>query len=192
MPTRIARTRRRARDVRRRVRLGPVLGLTAVWLLLWGRVSPNLVLLGLVVATAIVQTFPLPEVGRDGRVRPLAVLRLLGSFVRDLVVASVEVAWLAIRRGPSTPAAVVAVTLRSRSELLMAMTAEVLSLVPGTLVVELRRATGTMFLHVLGPELDDPAAATRRQVLALEAQVIRAFGSDAELAALEAEGHVPA
>lgn len=183
----MARTRRRATTARRRVRLGPVLGLTVVWLLLWGRVSPNLVLLGVVVAVAVVRAFPLPDIGREGRVRPVAVLGLAWSFVRDLVLASIEVARLAVGKGPTTSAAVVSVTLRTRSELLMTMTGEILSLVPGTLVVELRRATGTLFLHVLGPDLEDPVRETRARVLELEARLIRAFGSDEALAALEAE-----
>ena len=42
--------------------------------------------------------FPLPRIERDGRVRPLGLLRLAGRLVTDLVRSSVRVVGLAFSR----------------------------------------------------------------------------------------------
>lgn len=164
-----------------------VVALTVVWLLLWGRVSPNLVLLGVVVSIVIAKAFPLPSLPGFAAVRPVPTLRLAARFALDLVVASVQVAGHALGSGPRTRSAVVAVELRTRSELLMTLTGEILSLVPGTLIVELRRSTGTLYLHVLGATGPEDVRRARTDVLALEARVLRAFGDDDAVRALEAE-----
>ena len=179
--------RRPVADRRRPVRPGPVLLLQVVWLLLWGRVTPNLVLSGVLVAVLVVWAFPLPAVRGRGRLRPVGALRLAGRFVLDLAVASVQIAALAVGPGSRARTAVVAVGLRTRSELVMTLVAQGVTLVPGTLVIELRRRTGTLFLHVLDSPGGDPVAEARESVLALEARVLRAFGSDEDIASLDAE-----
>lgn len=170
--------RRRGRQRLGAIRPGPVVLLMVVWVLLWGKVTVGNIVSGLLVGSLVMATFPLPRIVVDGRPRPTRVLRFAGRFVVDLVTASLQVAWLALKPGVP-PSAVVRVGLRARSELLMTVTAEALSLVPGSLVIELRRSDGTLFLHVLG--VYDPAGVERARadVLALEARVIRAFG-DAE------------
>jgi multicomponent Na+:H+ antiporter subunit E len=184
------------RRLRRRVAgawlLQPVTAvwLVVLWLLLWGRFSTGLALSGIVVALVVVRLFPLQPIPVEGRIRPLAALRLWARFAWDVVVASVQVAWLAVRAaggGDPPGMAVIAVPLRTRSELLLTAVAEILGLVPGSIVVEIDRTSGILYVHLIG--VDDHAAVERERerARALEARVIRAFGSDEDRAALAAE-----
>lgn len=157
--------------------------LTAVWVLLWGDVSPANVLVGAVVALVVGLVLRMPSVHFSGRVHPVPLVRLLAAFARDLVVASIQVLRLAFRFGRLPHSAVIAVQLRSPVELYLTLTAELTSLVPGSLVVEAHRTTGMLYVHVLDVGIVHGLAAAREQVLANEARVLRALASDAELLA---------
>ncbi|GIG86718.1 Na+/H+ antiporter subunit E [Plantactinospora endophytica] len=156
--------------------------LVAVWSLLWGEFTWGNLLGGAVVAVVILVFLPLPRVTFGGRLRPLALAEFVGRFVAELVVASVHVGWVAVRPGRSRLRnAIIAVRLRVRTDLNLALTAEVLSLVPGTLIVEADRAAGTLYVHVLDVRGAEDLTRSRDRVLALEARLVRSVGSDAEL-----------
>jgi multicomponent Na+:H+ antiporter subunit E len=156
--------------------------LTAVWVLLWGDLSWANVLAGAAIAVGVVTMFPLPAIDMQGTVRPWRAVVLVGRFVADLFVASFEVAWKAVRPGPTPRGAVVAVRLRNPEDAYLTITAVMSSLVPGSLVVEARRATGVVYLHVLDIDGSGGPEAVRRDTLALEERVLRAFASDTVLA----------
>jgi multicomponent Na+:H+ antiporter subunit E len=159
--------------------------LVGIWLLLWGRVTPGLIASGILVAALAMALFPMPALEIRGRPRPLAVVAFLLRFQYDVVVASVQVAWLALRPGPEPPCAVIAVDLHTRSDLLMTLVAEGLSLVPGSLVVEVDRASRILYLHVIGVHDRDDVERERERALAFEARTIRAFGSPLDRDRLE-------
>src|SRR5699024_5299626 len=93
--------------------------------------------------------FPMPPTGRELTVRPLRLSYFLVRFLYDLTVSSVEVGWYALRPAPQPPGSVIAVTMASRSDLFLTATAVLSTLIPGSVVVEAQRATGTLFLHVI-------------------------------------------
>ena len=64
-----------------------------------------------------------------------------------MVAASFQVLYLAVAKGPKMISAVVAVPLRSHSDLLVTATGHVISLIPGSLVVEVDRSTSTLYIH---------------------------------------------
>lgn len=72
-------------------------------------------------------------------------------------------------------------TLRVRTDLNLALTAELLSLVPGTLIVEVDRDAGVLYVHVLDVRSPADLTDSRDRVLAVEERIVRAVGSDAEL-----------
>jgi multicomponent Na+:H+ antiporter subunit E len=171
-----------------------IVWLAVVWVLLWGSVTWGNILAGLLLGVLVVVLLPLPPLPFHGRVRPLRVLALLTRFGADLVVASFQVAWQAVRPGVQPRGAVVGVRLRNPSDIYLTVTAELSSLVPGSLVVEVHRLTGMLYLHVLDLEAYGGVDKVRADVLALEARVLRALASDAELeaAGLTTRGGVPA
>ncbi len=167
----------------RRFTWGSVLWLTAVWVFLWGDLSVGNVLAGLVIALAVTGALRMAPIEFHGRVRPWGVVVLAARFAFDLVQASFEVAFIALRPGYTPRGAVIGVQLRSHSDLYLTMTAELCSLVPGSLVVEAHRLTGVLYLHVLDVRQAGGIERARQAVLDQEKRVLRAFASDAELRA---------
>lgn len=156
--------------------------LTVVWVLLWGDLSAGNVLAGLAIGFAVTILFPLPAIASGVRLRPVGFARLIAHFVGDLVVASVQVGVQAFRRRPPV-SAVIGVRLRSSSDLYLTLTAELCSLVPGSIVVEAHRLTSTLYLHVLDVDTAGGIEAARQSVRDQEERVLRAFASTAQLAA---------
>ncbi|GAA3809266.1 Na+/H+ antiporter subunit E [Cellulomonas soli] len=170
------------RRARLRTQWGTIVWLTAVWVLLWGDLSVGNVLAGLVIAVLVTLGLRMAAIEFHGRVRPFAVLHLFTRFGIDLVRASFEVAFIALRPGYTPRGAVIGVQLRSHSDLYLTMTAELCSLVPGSIVVEAHRLTGMLYLHVLDVRQSGGVEHARRHVLDQEERVLRAFASAAELA----------
>ncbi len=171
------------RRLRRLTAHWPTLAVLAgVWVMLWGDLSWANVIGGLVVAALAVVLFPLPPVASSGTLRPWPFLRLVAYFVVEVFVASFQVAWLALRPGPAPRGGVVAVRLRNPDDLVLTVTAEITSLVPGSVVIEAQRRSGALFLHVLDLEGAGGAERVRQQTLELEERVLRALGGATLLA----------
>lgn len=166
-----------SRAARWRTQIVAVAALVVLWNLFYGRFSVGNLLGGTLVALVVVTVFPLPPVAFEGRIRPLALLRFLARFVVDLFTASAQVAWTAVRFGHTPRSAVIAVRLRVRTDLNLTLTAEALSLIPGSLIVEADPASGTLYVHVLDVVDHRDVEQVRRKVLALEERIVRAVGS---------------
>ncbi|MBD8079891.1 Na+/H+ antiporter subunit E [Cellulosimicrobium arenosum] len=155
--------------------------LALVWVMLWGDLSWANVIAGVVVGFAVVTFLPLPTVATHGGFRPWPFLVLAGRFVADLVVASFQVSALALDPRRTPRGAVVGIRLRNPSDVYMTATAELCSLVPGSVVVEAHRLTGMLYVHVLDVDQSGGIEKVRADTLALEARVLRAFASNADL-----------
>jgi multicomponent Na+:H+ antiporter subunit E len=165
--------------------------LVLVWILLWGSWSWADLLSGVVVALAVTVLLPLPAVAGGLRVRPGPLLSFVGHFLADLVVSGAEVAWQALRPAAVQHSAIVRVQLRADSDVLLAVVAEVLSLVPGSLVLDLDREDRTIALHLLHVRNRHDVDRQKSGVLAMEDRVVRAFGTAADVAALDREPDRP-
>ncbi|QCW49994.1 Na+/H+ antiporter subunit E [Nocardioides dongxiaopingii] len=170
-----ARRRRVSQRARRHVQWPMVLWLTLVWWVLWGTWSAMSLVGGVLVATAALLLFPLPPLDLDVRVRPIGTLVLVGRFLVDVVTASLQVAWTVLRPPRDLRNALVRVPLRSESDLVLVMVAELVSLVPGTVVVEVHRSSFTLYLHVLDVREPADVEPVRERVWAQEARVLRAL-----------------
>ena len=76
--------------------------------------------------------------------------------------------------------------LRADSDLLLTMVAETVSLVPGSLVLDLDREERLIAVHLLHVEDLADVERQKRDVLATEDRIVRAFGSADDIAALTA------
>lgn len=164
-----------------RNRITAVIAMVLVWNLLWGEFTLANVITGTVVSLLILVFLPLPAVTFGGRLRPIGLLRFGVRFAFDLLVASVQVAWLAFRPGKQPVSAIIAVPLRVKSDLNMTLVGEAVSLVPGSLIVEADRHTGTLYIHMIGVRDREHLERLRQGVLDLEARLARAIGSNKEL-----------
>lgn len=170
----------------RRPRPGQIvvaLVLSVVWVLLWGELNAFNVVGGLLVASTVLLFFPLPPIEQPVRLRPLGLTRLIVRFAADVVVASVAVAVAALRFGYTPMNALIEVPLRARSDLFLTFTAELVSLVPGSLLIEVDQARNVIFLHIF--DVHDHADVERARTAALEQErrVVEALATDADLAA---------
>lgn len=129
-----------------------VAGVTAwlvlVWLALWGEVSLANLLSGVVAAAGLLIAFPLGSRLAPVQLHPLATARLAAVFAWALVVSTLEVARLVLRPGPAHQG-VVAVPLRTRSSVVLFVVANITSLTPGTLTVDVDEPSATLFVHAL-------------------------------------------
>lgn len=159
--------------------------LLAIWLLLWGELSPANVASGLVVVAAVMVAVPDARfhIGRP-YVRPRWALRLAWRIVGDVVRANVEVTREIVARQSSITTGIVAVDLPGCSDGLLTFVANVLALTPGTMAIEVDRSPGVVYVHVL--HLDD-VESIRRDVRSLAALAVMAFGSPDAVAILRLE-----
>ncbi|MFJ7420548.1 Na+/H+ antiporter subunit E [Streptomyces uncialis] len=155
--------------------------LTVVWVLLWGNLSVANVVGGALVAVVVCLVFPLPLVNIGLRLHPLGIARLAVRLVWEMYTAGLKVSHQMLDSRPFL-AAVLAVPLRCRSDLMLTATAVAVSNIPDGSVVEVHRAQATLFVHVL--EADDPRTPerTRQAVWRMEELVVRAFGDRDEIA----------
>ncbi len=153
--------------------------LVVLWMMLWGALSWLNLVTGIVLALLVTRLFYLPSIELTGRLHPWWFLVLLARFAFDLVLASFQVAVLAFRGVRLN--AVIAVPLVSRSDLITTLTAINISLIPGSIVVEVDRGRSILYLHVLDTPDQARADAMRQKVLATEERTIRALGSAEDL-----------
>lgn len=158
-----------------------ILVATAFWCLLWGGVTVSDVLGGLLAAALVVFLFPLPRLGSELTLRPLPAAVLVGRFLADMTVSALQVAWYALRPAGAPCSSIVAVPLRSHSDLFLTATGMLCTLVPGSVVVEAQRSTGTLFLHVFGADSPESVERARQTVLDQEARILRALARRPEL-----------
>jgi multicomponent Na+:H+ antiporter subunit E len=156
--------------------------LVVAWTAFWGSASPANVASGVVVAFVLLAVFPLRHTTRQGRFRPLQALRLFGYFVGKLVEANLVVAWEVLTPRNRINEGIVAVPVTGASDVLVSVVANVISLTPGTLTIEIHTDPHVLFVHVL--HLHD-IDAVRRDVTRLERYVLRAFGSDEAVSEVE-------
>ena len=158
--------------------------LVLVWNLLWGTWSWANLLSGIAVALGVTLLMPLPPVVGGARVRPVALARFVGYFVSDLVSSAALVAWQTVRPRGIDRSAIIEVQLSTDSDLLLTILTGSLTLVPGSMVIDLDRERRTIALHILHVRDGADVERQRTSVLAQEERVVRAFGSPDEIASL--------
>jgi len=161
--------------------------LVIVWGALWQDFSPGNLLFGALLAVAVARLFYLPPVELSGRFNILFAVPFALVFLAKVVVASAQILYLAVVRGPRVKNAVVAVTLRSHQDLLVTATGHVISLIPGSLVVEVDRSTSTLYLHALNISSAADVEDLKKEVRSIEAGLIRIMGTKEELDAVRLE-----
>jgi multicomponent Na+:H+ antiporter subunit E len=161
--------------------------LVIVWGALWQDFSPGNLLFGPLLAIAVARLFYLPPVELSGRFNIRHAIPFALMFLFRVVVASFQILYLAVARGPKVTNAVVAVTLRSHQDLIVTATGHVISLIPGSLVVEVDRSTSTLYLHAINISSPEDVENLRNDVRAIEAGLIRIMGTKEELDAVRAE-----
>lgn len=170
--------------------LGIEVALVAMWVLAWGDLSVANVVSGAVVGVLVLATFPvgrLPD--RGGRTLHLVpAVRLAGVFLVNLVASNVAMAREILTGGRQISTGVVACPLRVDSDGIATFLANVLSLSPGTLVLEIDHEPPVLYLHVLHMQDREKIVLTVRR---LEELAVGTYGSPSERAACSAASLAP-
>ena len=136
-----------------------LVGLVVLWMFLWNQVTVLSAVTGVVLALLVTRVFFLPPVELSGRFHLGWAVVFLAVFVKDLVVASVQVSWQALRPRGVRHNAIVAVQLHTRSDW----------------------ERSILYLHSLAVEDGDGVEAVRRDVHGVESRIVHVLGSDDDL-----------
>ncbi len=153
-----------------------VVGLAAVWVALWGRLSWANVLWGLVSAVFLLWLVP-DRTAATARLRPVAVLRLTAHMVVSLVSSSLAVVVTVLRPTPERRAArVLEVQLHTRSPLVTTVVANSITMTPGTMTLAADPETHVLRVHVIGRVDPDRFVADMARLERLVAAALGAGG----------------
>lgn len=149
------------------------LALVALWVALWGEVSVANVASGVVVV-GIVSWLFVERAASTYQVRPWNALTLLVYVLYNLVVSSVRVvAAVVAPSAERTTTSVQQVQLRSGSPFIGAIVANAVTLTPGTMSLDLDRASMVISIHVLGEVTPDKFAADILRLEQLVADAVK-------------------
>ncbi|WP_306367249.1 Na+/H+ antiporter subunit E [Nocardiopsis sp. CC223A] len=173
-----------------KVQIPVALGMTLVWLLLfngfqWRWESLGLFVLGFLVSVAIMLVFPLPPITPGFRLHPLPLAHLVLHIIGKMFTASFRVTAQVFSPG-EVRSSVVAVPMRTQSDLMLVCTAIASSIIPGTVIVEVSRDEWILYVHVLGAADDAGIEEGVRDVMVLERLLVRALGTREDIETLEA------
>ena len=156
---------------------GVLLWITVLWVLLWGNLSVANVVSGLTVAVVVLAVARLPRTSSGvsrSRLAPLAALHFAGFFLYKLFEANIFLAWEIVTPKNRINTGIVEVPLRTESNVATMIVANVITLTPGSLVLEAIGSPPVLYVNVL--HLHD-LERVRRDLLRIEELSVRAFGS---------------
>ncbi len=126
-----------------------VLLLAVIWVMLWGSLSPLVVLGGLGLGVLLVATVPQPAMPLGAGARPGRLLAALGWVALDIARSTVTVAWAALWTGRATRSELIVVHAPGASAEVLVVTSSMITISPGTMVVEIDAERGELLVHTL-------------------------------------------
>ncbi|WP_040424221.1 Na+/H+ antiporter subunit E [Agromyces subbeticus] len=163
-----------------------LVALVFLWVFLWDQVTVLTVVTGVLLAIGVTRVLYLPPVLLSGRFNVWRGLLLGLRMMWDVTIASLQVAVLAIDPRWKPMNSIIAVQLLTRSDLVTTLTAEAISVVPGTVVVDIDRERGLLYLHALGTRTQADIDRVRRDVLGTEERIVLAIGTRGQAASVRA------
>ena len=82
-------------------------------------------------------------------------LRLAGLFVKELLLSALQVAWLVVQPKPRLRPGIIAYPLTVTTDVQITLLANMITLTPGTLSVDVSRDRKTLYIHALDIESRD-------------------------------------
>jgi multicomponent Na+:H+ antiporter subunit E len=133
--------------------------LAVVWAAITANFSPGNLALGFVLGL-LVLFFARPVIGSSGYVRRLTqAVALFGFFIWDLFLSNLHVAYDVIRPRPHMQPGVIAIPLDVRTDAEITLLANLITLTPGSLSLDVSADRRTLYLHAM--HVGDPDALRR-------------------------------
>ena len=140
-----------------------------VWTLFSGEISVREFIIGALLGFAILTAFPAALRSRRYVRTVSAALIFAGYFFRELLIANVQMAVLALLPHPPLKAQIVAVPLHLSGDTPLTIFSATLTLMPGTVVMGFSEDRRTLYAHAIG--LPD-AESARRSIRQLETRLL--------------------
>ena len=167
----------------------PMLWLAFVWCALWGNFTLPFIVFGLILAWLCLIVFRMPSLYISDRFNPLSALQFIGYMVWEIAASSIELLWVALTYRPPLRNSIVAVQLRTESDLWLTAVSHAMSLIPGSVVVEVDRLRSIIYFHVIDTHGKKDVAEFREKAHRLETMILKAVGSRAEYEAIKNDDH---
>lgn len=129
------------------------------WAALWGELSAGNVIIGFVIGYVIIGIHQkiVGDSSYYGKVRDFIVFTLY--FVKELVVSSLRVAYQVLAPNAPLHPGIVAVPLDAKTDFEIVLLANVISLTPGTLSLDVSQDRSTLFVHFMDMKTAEEARA---------------------------------
>ena len=147
--------------------------LAIIWAAVTGSASLLNLALGFVLSAAALFILREQMVGRGYLARARLVARLVLLFLRELALSAIRVAILVTRRDMQLKPGIVAFPLTVTSDTEITLLANLITLTPGTLSVDVSEDRRFLYVHAL--DLSDPEAVIRDIRDGFEAQIREVF-----------------
>ena len=98
-------------------------------------------------------------------------LLLIGLFIKELVLSALQVAWLVVQPKPKLRPGFIAYPLTLTSDAQIALLANLITLTPGTLSVDVSDDRRTLFIHAL--DVPDREVLIGRIAAGFETRILR-------------------
>lgn len=161
---------------RLRRRTPTVVWLVVLWTVLWGSWDATTLVAGTAAALGIVLAFPLPRMEEPFALRPAALLRLAAVVLGDVAGSALRVGWDAVRRGRRVRSAVIEIPMISTVDHVVALSANLITLSPGTVVVRIDVDRPAFFVYLLGYRSAEDAERARDLGIHVQRLVLHTFG----------------
>mgnify|MGYP005839609841 CR=1 FL=1 len=144
--------------------------LALVWVSLQGQFRPGQFVTGFVIGY-LVLVICQPALPKSSYTRKAwQVLNLLGYLMWHILLANVQIAWRVLKPHLDIHPAVIAVPLRARTDAEITALANLITLTPGTLSIDLSPDRSTLYVHAL--DLRDPKRFIRSLAQGLERRIL--------------------
>lgn len=169
--------------------LVPLAWMVFVWCALWQDFGLANFAFGLILSAAALFIFRLPALYLSNRFNIFyAISFVLYLFWKNMVV-SLQIFWFSLTYKKPLRNSIVAVQLRTTSDLLITAISHSMSIIPGSVVVEVDRPNSVLFFHVLDAKNEKDIEKFHAQVHKVETMILRAVGSKEEYEMIKKEAH---
>ena len=147
--------------------------LAFIWAALFGSFTLGALCIGFVVGAIVLWALGPSFQDRSYAGRLKGIVMLTANFVYELLVSSLQVAVAVLSPKPDPKAAVMALRVDADSDLEQTLLANLISLTPGSLTIDVSDARGEFAVHAMF--VDDPDAARRDLKAGLEKRLLDAL-----------------
>lgn len=146
------------------------IALAVLWMSLQGEFSSTNLIVGFILGYLVILACR-PALPRSSYTRKVwQTIKLIAYLLRDMLVANAQIAWRVLKPRLDIQPAMIAVPLRARTDLEITLLADLITLTPGTLSIDLSPDHATLYVHVM--DLRDPEQFVQKRVRGLEQRVL--------------------